>query len=403
MRKKSEFLFQKTPNLLQEDFSGLNAELITIKEKLRILQNKKIIYIDDMAGYGWADFFADLFGNNIRLRVAGNFESLDEVFKLIINDIRYSTTTNTIIFLDLRLFNEKGDIDVKELSGYKLLKRIKVFNPTIPVIIVSATNNKKNISYLLHSGASFVWNKEGIQNRLSDFDYRRSVNILLHNAFKSFDSYQNEAERFVFQFDFFLNILEKSAKYSGLKINFNNQQTASELVIDTNAFLDFDYIVPLNTYFLIELFIKENKKITLINDVYYELLKLSMWNNISVSARQLRRGANNIHPKIIWCAKYAIEYLNLKISEDKIDIKSKANNQAPIESGFYPYLNNVYADPKIVEYCNNATTPIMLIAKDNGLINQISNNNIQIVNFNDPNNLVWNSIFIKDYFTNIEW
>jgi CheY-like chemotaxis protein len=146
-----------------------------------LVQNKKFILIDDEYNKGWAyALYFGLFGREPRNieseflcfgsfkdaicyfnKICGEFENLlnrwaenEELRKQLENFFPYD-----LIFLDLRLELEDKNRSPEELSGMKLLKLIKEFNPGIPVIIFTASEKATVLETALKTGADGYWIK----------------------------------------------------------------------------------------------------------------------------------------------------------------------------------------------------------------------------------------------------
>jgi len=399
----SSFLFTNDLKYSQDEIEIINQNLKREIETLSTLNDKEIIYIDDMSDQGWGNLLKSIL-SPVRLTIINQIQDVDAVFNKIQSSITFTVSPNKIILLDLRLLNEKGNINVKELSGFKLFKKIKVFNPSIPIIIVSATSNKDTINYLLKCGAHAVWNKEGVNNNLSDIDYRNKISRLINNVFTAFTFYKNDADRYIKQVDYFLRIIDNSdSKFNCLpNLDKIDLSQFDEVVLDTNTFIDFNYIGLLNAYLFIELCIINKKKIVFVNDVYYELLKFSMWDNVSQTAKDEAKN-KKINDKSIWSSKYAIQYINKLLKEYKVFAISKPGRNKPIEDGLYPYQSSIYADPKIIEYCNSSSNKIILLVKDANLKDNIKNSNVTTIDLSRDYNYFWDYKVLKNHFADLDW
>lgn len=138
------------------------------------LNKSRILLIDDNAHNGWKDIFEEILDAEIESYtppkkyiddIDGLYEALKPKIIEIKNDKRPS-----IIFLDLRLFDETGrSINIENVSGRKLLKRIRTDFRGIPIVITTASNKLWTFQDLINLGADAYWVKEGL-DELRDVD-----------------------------------------------------------------------------------------------------------------------------------------------------------------------------------------------------------------------------------------
>lgn len=399
----STFLNETTNNFEPKTKVFINNNLLNAINKTETFQNKQIIYIDDMASKGWWNLLKDIFqSQNVKNIKIGETE--DETFtNLLTKNIDFKVSKDKVILLDLRLYNENSSMDVKELSGFKLFKKIKVYNPSIPIIIFSATSNKDTIQYLLHCGAYAVWNKEGVQNKLSNFDYRNKITSLIENVNKAFELTDNE--RVVNSYSFFMNFKHKE-KFKIHSESDIDLYSIDELILDANSFISSNYTNTLNTYLLIEYFIEQKKKIILISDVYYEILKFANWDSVSESSKKITRKISH-GPSAILNAKFAIDYLNELMTNKQIKVLGRSAKKGKVdefgnefEEGLFPY-NKKYSDPHILHYCSIEKEKTKLILNsDKKLIqgiNELKNSKNIILN------TFWSLESIKKNILSLDW
>lgn len=168
---------------LQAVYPILDSEKID-KQHLRIegIENKKILYIDDEAEKGWYEIFAHIFydinGADFSYlceELAGKSQA--EIIETSLAKIIGSDANKEegkadadIVILDFRLHEKDSQSDINEITGLKILKKIKEHNPGIQVIVFSATNK--------------VWNLEAIQKAGADgFIIKESPAINVYNNF----------------------------------------------------------------------------------------------------------------------------------------------------------------------------------------------------------------------------
>jgi CheY-like chemotaxis protein len=146
--------------------------------KLReLLHSRKprILYIDDKADEGWADIFILMIYGELNNETKDQFitdnlkssaRDIDRYYDDKIKGLINSELTPEVILLDLRLFNEGGSgLNISELSGVKLLEKIRVDFKGIPVIITTASNKVVSFDEMMKLGADGYWIKEGIDEQ----------------------------------------------------------------------------------------------------------------------------------------------------------------------------------------------------------------------------------------------
>ena len=162
----------------------INKELEDDNWKAPPLSNKKlqkikkldyqIALIDDQADYGWTEAFTYLFKNS----QVCTFTSVRDFEKEKVNWNQFD-----IVFLDLRL---EGDQESNNslLSGNKLLKKIKLKSPEVPVIISTASNKYNNLLDSIIYGDHDYWVKETYELGVMFDDNIENSNKLLNSIDK---------------------------------------------------------------------------------------------------------------------------------------------------------------------------------------------------------------------------
>lgn len=126
------------------------------------------LLIDDNASNGWAELIKHIIEIEIN-RPSSKFIS----FSTFEEANQYQGyEKHDIIFLDLRLKKEEDDSNIytpaKELSGLKILTKIKAINKGIQVIVITASNKAWNMKLLLDEGADAYFIKESPEIITSD-------------------------------------------------------------------------------------------------------------------------------------------------------------------------------------------------------------------------------------------
>ena len=131
---------------------------------------KRILLIDDEADKGWTKAlsclmpFATL---EVISETVLDFNDFSERAKLMIMEGRYD-----LVLLDLRLGGIREDyiVEADQMSGYKVLQRIKQFNRGTQVIMLTASNKAWNLKALMSgaAGADGYFVKESPEYEFSD-------------------------------------------------------------------------------------------------------------------------------------------------------------------------------------------------------------------------------------------
>ena len=135
--------------------------------------NFKIGIIEDELNHGWNHAYRALFGENQTsiydpiddvLADAKRKENFDK-FLTALSQRDINLSCYDIILLDLRLWEqtkkESAEIlDIRNLSGMKVLNLIRTQYPTLPVIICSASNKSWSYEEAIDLGANGYWSKE---------------------------------------------------------------------------------------------------------------------------------------------------------------------------------------------------------------------------------------------------
>lgn len=180
---------------------SISEESLKIKSSIK----PKILYIDDDADGGWSEIFCKIIleENKMDFHYIGDelkSKSEDEIIDLSLSKI--IDEEFDIVILDFRLHrNDIIEKDVKKITGFRILEKIKKHNSGIQVIIFSATNKIWNLEVLQEFADGFIL-KENAENS-SDSEYTKNnilyfVNILegrsnmifLKRFYKDYDDIQ---------------------------------------------------------------------------------------------------------------------------------------------------------------------------------------------------------------------
>ena len=156
------------------------------EEKLKLTYTKtpNVLLIDDDADKGWYEVLCTILHdkNEITLNPLENIKSKTqkEIIELAVDEIKAKDKVDgeeiEIVILDFRLHPDDFDnSNIEEITGLKLLKKIKEHNPGIQVLVFSATNKTWNLQALLEAGADGFIIKESPENS-ADLHY--TVNVI---------------------------------------------------------------------------------------------------------------------------------------------------------------------------------------------------------------------------------
>jgi|688.fasta_scaffold42821_2 DNA-binding NarL/FixJ family response regulator len=155
-------------------------------EPLRIEGKGRILYIDDEWNKGWSVFLEKFISSSPgieleTLKYEYNDKSQDEI--ILECQKKIQNYKPDVVLLDLRLaetdFSDK--IKSNELTGYKILKNIKLLNPGIQVLIFTASNKIWNLTELQNAGSDNFLLKESPDLSI-DNEYSKNAIENLVNA-----------------------------------------------------------------------------------------------------------------------------------------------------------------------------------------------------------------------------
>lgn len=202
--KKLLFTIDKKEELsegkIKEILKGFDSKKLKEKIKEQDGSYKKVLYIDDEAYLGWANafkqilfpdisqFFENLNEDTEKCALPTNGEEVFTIYQSF-EKAEKEITGNllkdyALVLLDLRdKEKDKGKQQPDELTGVSLLKKIKdpqKGDPSIPVIIITASNKQWNYERVLELGANGYWIKESPEFGIDD-EYSLRNYLGLHN------------------------------------------------------------------------------------------------------------------------------------------------------------------------------------------------------------------------------
>lgn len=154
------------------------------------------LLIDDQAEKGWQEVVLHILKSRINQH-SSTLKSLT-TYEDANNYTRYED--HDIVFLDLRLKPEEDRaadfMAIEDLSGYKLLGKIKTINRGIQVIVLTASNKAWNMKKMLDEGADGYFIKESPDVPISDEASRENYTSLVKAINRAF---QRKYLRNIFQ------------------------------------------------------------------------------------------------------------------------------------------------------------------------------------------------------------
>ncbi len=144
----------------------------------------KILYVDDDAEKGWYEILCTLLSD---INGFSSFDYLGDELKKISQEEIIEKTINKIreddidlVILDFRLHpDDFTSINIQEITGFKLLKKIKAFNPGIQVLVFSATTKIWNLQGLLDERVDAFIIKESPENSVDpDFTVKSIYSLI---------------------------------------------------------------------------------------------------------------------------------------------------------------------------------------------------------------------------------
>lgn len=166
-------------NQLQKADDLTNKDIWSLIQESEVFFSEhppKILFIDDQHSMGWDEAFKKIFYP--RSIIANDcFNSTCPPKEVFLDTESLTTYINkqllplidktepNVIFLDLRLLlsEEENRIHaIEKISGAQLLLALRKVLPSIPILIITASNKVWNYKGLLEMGADAFWVKEGL-------------------------------------------------------------------------------------------------------------------------------------------------------------------------------------------------------------------------------------------------
>ena len=335
-------------------------EEINLKElKLTFTGDPKVLYIDDEAEKGWWEIFCKILDDENEI----SFSHLDDEFNQKnqneIIDISFKKVIEEkidIVLLDLRLHKEDfNNKPIDEITGFKILEKIKNHNKGIQVIIFSATNKIWNLQALQNAGADGFIIKESPNNNYEPGFTKKSIEKMMQSI--------NDCLENIFLKDFYTQYEKLSAELIPRK-NFkkSTQPLPKEFVdevlkwfkLSLNILQNRLSIENLTSVFLIYFSIIENMSNRIIEtenpiregDFYkFQFRKnFQKLNNFVRESEDFYRKTNSEYKSKTRGLSWAIKIYNTIdfISEDNLGIESI--NELVVKRNKIIHLNSTFGD-----------------------------------------------------------
>ena len=169
-------------SLLYYKFLQARYPINTEPEKAAFKVNGKgrILYIDDEWNKGWDVVLKKIISSSPEIVLETfNYDFKDKDYEeiLIACTNKVNNSNPDVVLLDLRLSDSDFYEDAKstELTGYKVLQRIKTINPGIQVLIFTASNKVWNFTELQKAGADGFVIKESPENSIDSDSTQKAI------------------------------------------------------------------------------------------------------------------------------------------------------------------------------------------------------------------------------------
>ena len=242
----SEVRYFKKLLLNEKKESPINGIDSRFKLLLNNLRDKKlnVAIIDDKVKNGWDKAYGAIFQNS-------DVISFDHS-----TNNKFDTKTSSdfdLIILDLRLEEEVTHDDseifgIEKMSGIKLLREIKTCDPSVPVIMCTASNKSWSYDAAINAGADGFWTKESPDFGMS-LDYRFNNTLDLLNVCVSVLEWSNKVRPVFKKIDTIIQFLNKNnqsndskekLKQLGIIVSLENKRKliASLLLREPSTYLE---------------------------------------------------------------------------------------------------------------------------------------------------------------------
>jgi CheY-like chemotaxis protein len=215
--------------------------------------NISILLIDDEACKGWEDFYSSLFSNSskeIKFEDSGIDFKDPNISDLIISRVENKVIQfkPDIVLLDLRLLDSDfhKETPPAELTGLKILEKIKEINRGIQVIITTASNKAWNFNLAKQKGAYDFIIKDGFEDpekAISKFNTALEISCKRAGFLKIIDQKLSILKELIISSDHFKDKDDDEKKPHEIKEDKIRKRMFSYLEIAFEL-LDLSYNIP---------------------------------------------------------------------------------------------------------------------------------------------------------------
>lgn len=281
----------------------LNHNVLEYKDNLKdkrsstskLLKNKKIVYVDDQGkGKGWFSLIRRLIDVSEDQLKGVEPEQLNNRD----NTINYTNTIEKIInhkpdiiFLDLRLLGDyEKNLNIESTSGSVLLRKIREWQPSIPVLLTSATDRIKSFDVLNKSpyNINAIWTKPRVDKK--GFNATKTL-LDLYKKIQAIAAQSNDKIG--------LQLIEIDYRIKNRllpEINSNFVNNFDYIIFDTNYFCDTYGDLTNNIMSLMTIVEKEEctVKPVIIDDVVKEVYLNSYKKKVNASFSRVSRFSSKL-------------------------------------------------------------------------------------------------------------
>lgn len=391
--------FSKAKLLYKIDTENDLARIVELK-KLRnrvneLIKEKTVVHIDDKGADGWFALIKKLFDKDNVKGILPEIADNGTEINLISTIEKIKRKKPNIIFLDLRLLGDREiNLSIPETSGALLLEEIRKWNPSIPVLLTSATDRLKSLEILSKIPYSIngVWTKPRVEK--AGF----STLSVVENLFLKTEALIKESNDEIglcFSHFNFVNLTKRLPELSSFIDNYDY------IIFDANYFCETGSMLKNHLAYFSSL-VKNSRTIgnpkvvivdDVINEVYLNSVKstsISILSRVSrFSAKLLSELQNNerikrLEDEVRKCVdkkliaehatrkvkgkeKYDI-YYSLKIKQDASNSLENANSKvAALNSEITKNSGIIHADnifQFLIKYLTNKNKKVLFVSDD---------------------------------------
>lgn len=221
----------------------------------------KVLLIDDEADKGWLNIMCELLCDRSGVKdiyfLGDELKNLHQ--DLITDQVIYEIKEHDInlLILDFRIIENdfKSNNIVEAITGYKILKRVKEYNPGIQIMMFSATNKISNLTKLQDVGLdSFILKAPDTMEQFYDSFLKLSKKTFLVNIFEKYENIAynlritDYADGTSFE-DFIKSCLDN---VKAIKISTSNINLSQPITLDIIFMHWYNFLERFSNYYLYE-------------------------------------------------------------------------------------------------------------------------------------------------------